>query len=323
MGRDGPRREGEFCPVRIAVAGLGGIGRLHARNASLMRAAELALLVDPDTSLAEAAAAELGAPCSASFDVALLDAAVDAVVIATPTPLHADMVIAAARAGKHVLCEKPLSLKVDAGRAATDAARAAGVALQVGFQRRFDRDFLEARRMIEDGELGELRLLRISHRNRAAPHEGDPTGRLAGSLVDMAIHDFDTARWLVGELAEVTAYGSPGATAIVGRFESGALALIDTTRTAAYGFECSVELMGERSTVRIGFTGATGDLQHLTASGSRIERPADHIERHRDAYADELRAFVACVRSGAAPAVGGEDATAALRLSLAAERCLA
>ncbi|HEX6651877.1 MAG TPA: Gfo/Idh/MocA family oxidoreductase [Thermoleophilaceae bacterium] len=305
------------------MAGLGGIGRLHARNAALMRAAELALLVDPDTSLAEATAAELGAPCSASFDDALLDPSVEAVVIATPTPLHADMTIAAAHAGKHVLCEKPLSLMANAGRAATHAARTAGVALQVGFQRRFDRDFVAARRMIEAGELGDVRLLRISHRNRAAPRGGDLTGRLGGPLVDMTIHDFDTARWLVGELAEVTAYGSPGATAIVGRFDSGALALIDNTRTAAYGFECSVEVMGERSTVRIGFSGANGDLQHLTPSGSRIARPADHIERHRDAYAEELRAFLACVRSGAAPAVGGDDATAALRLSLAAERCLA
>jgi myo-inositol 2-dehydrogenase / D-chiro-inositol 1-dehydrogenase len=287
-----------------------------------MRVAELALLVDADGSVAETAAAELGAPCSASFDDAIGDPSVDAVVIATPTPLHADMVVRAARAEKHVLCEKPLSLDVATGRAATEAARVAGVALQVGFQRRFDRDFTAAHRMIRAGELGEIRLLRISHRNRTAPHEGDLAERLGSAFVDMTIHDFDTARWLVGEVAEVAAFGADGATAVVGRFESGALALIDNTRTAAYGFECSVEVMGDRSTVRIGFTGAAGDLEHLTPAGTLVARPADHIERHAAAYAEELRHFVACVRSGAAPAVGGEDATAALGLSLAAERCV-
>ncbi len=262
-------------------------------------------------------------PWSSSYADALAEPAVDAVVIATPTPLHAEMVQEAAAAGRHVFCEKPLSLDVDSGRAATTAARSASVALQVGFQRRFDADFLAARAHVEAGELGPVQLLRISHRNREPPHAGELTGRLGSPFVDMTIHDFDTARWLVGEIAEVNAFASTSTGVVVARFESGALAVIDNTRAAVYGFECAVELMGERSTLRIGWGAGPPCVEHLTARGRTAPLPADHVQRHRSAYIEELRHFVGCVRSGARPAVGGADSVAALELSLAAERCVA
>jgi predicted dehydrogenase len=280
-------------------------------------------VVDCDASLARAAAGELRVPWSASYENALADPAVDAVVIAAPTPVHAQMVEQAAAAGKHVFCEKPLSLDVDSGRAATTAAGAAEVALQVGFQRRFDADFAAASARIEAGDLGEIQLLRISHRNRLPPHAGELSGRLGSPFVDMTIHDFDTARWLVGEVAEVNAFASRSTSVVVARFESGALAVIDNTRAAIYGFECAVELMGDRSTLRIGWGSGAPCVEHLTARGRTAPLPADHVERHRDAYIEELRHFVACVQSGARPAVGGADSVAALELSLAAERCVA
>jgi predicted dehydrogenase len=308
--------------IGVAVVGLGGIGLLHARHlARDVAGARLVRVVDSVRELAEAAAAELDVPWSGSYGDSLADPQVEAVVIATPTPLHAQMVHGAATVGAHVFCEKPLSLDVEDGRRATQAARAAGVRLQVGFQRRFDADFAAAKRQIDAGELGTVRLLRISHRNRVPPHSTGLTDRLGSVFVDMTIHDFDSARWLVGEVAEVSSFSAGGTAITVLRFDGGALGMIDNTRSAGYGFECSAEVMGSESTLRIGRCRRPLDIERLTARGVERPLPCDHIQRHRRAYLDELRHFVACVRSGAEPCVGGEDAVAALRLSLAAEQC--
>jgi myo-inositol 2-dehydrogenase/D-chiro-inositol 1-dehydrogenase len=302
------------------VAGLGAIGLLHARHLADLSGACLALVVDADAALASAAGEELGVPWSTAYEDALGDSGVAAVVLATPTPLHAEMAERAARAAKHVFCEKPLSLEPGSGRAASAAAEAAGVCLQVGFQRRFDADFLAAKARVDAGELGRVQLLRISHRNRVPPHEGDLSDRLGGPFVDMTIHDFDTARWLVGEIAEVNAFASGRSGVVVARFENGALGVIDNTRSAVYGFECAVELMGDRSTIRVGWE-PRAPVEQLTPDGRIAPLPADHVERHREAYVEELRHFIACVRSGTPPAVGGADSAAALELSLAAQRC--
>jgi myo-inositol 2-dehydrogenase/D-chiro-inositol 1-dehydrogenase len=296
---------------------------MHARNVVRVPGARLALLVDQDATAAAAAGRELRVRWSRSYREALADPAVDAVVIATPTPLHADMVERAAVAGKHVFCEKPLSLDVAGGRRATAAAVAAGVALQVGFQRRFDPDFVTARAHVEAGDLGAIRLLRVSHRNRVPPHEGELRSRLGGPFVDMTIHDFDTARWLAGEIAEVDAFEADGVAVVVARFEEGGLGVIDNTRSAAYGFECAVELMGEHRTLRIGWSGGASCLEELAPGERHIRLPADHVERHHAAYLEELRHFVECVAAGTAPCVGGAESVAALELSLAAERCVA
>jgi predicted dehydrogenase len=310
--------------IGVAVVGLGGIGLLHARN--VMRhvaGARLVRVVDSARGLAEAAAAELDVPWSGLYDDSLADPDVRAVVIATPTPLHAEMAERAATAGAHVFCEKPLSLDVESGQRATRAARSSGVCLQVGFQRRFDPDFADAKRQIEAGEIGAVRLLRISHRNRVPPHRTGLTDRLGSLFVDMTVHDFDSARWLVGDVAEVSAFSAGDTALTVLRFESGALGVIDNTRSAGYGFECSAEVMGSESTLRIGTDRRPLDIERLTGRGVQRPLSADHIQRHRTAYLDEMRHFVECIRAGAQPSVGGDDAVAALRLSLAAERCAA
>jgi myo-inositol 2-dehydrogenase / D-chiro-inositol 1-dehydrogenase len=310
-------------PVGVAVAGLGEIGRLHARNlAGSVRHARLLRVVDQVADLARELGAELQAAWSTSYRDALTDPAVQAVVIATPTPLHAEMVVGAARAGKHAFCEKPLSLDEQGGRAAAAAMEQARRRLQVGFQRRFDPDWMAAKKCIEAGELGSVRLLRISHRNRAHPHGG--SGERLGSLfVDMSVHDMDSARWLVGEVAEVSAFADGETAVTVLRFENGALGVIDNTRSAGYGFECSAEVMGTDSTLRIGTGSRAPDIERLTEDGLLVPLPADHIERHRAAYLEEMREFVRCLEGGEPTAVGGEDAVAALALALAAERSCA
>jgi predicted dehydrogenase len=139
----------------------------------------------------------------------------------------------------------------------------------------------------------------------------------------MSVHDMDSARWLAGEVAEVSAFGDDETAVIVLRFEGGALALIDNTRSAGYGFECAAEVMGTRATLRIGTNGRAPDLERLTGEGRLSPLPGDHIERHRAAYLEEMRQFVRCLEEGRPPRVGGEDAVAALALALAAERSCA
>ena len=308
----------------VAVIGLGEIGRLHARALDReLVDATLVMAVDPVVDLATRTAAELGVRASASYDEALGHPAVEAVVIATPTPLHAEMVERAAGAGKHVFCEKPLSLDLESGARAARAAAEAGVRLQVGFQRRFDPDFAAAKECIDSGRLGAVRMLRIAHRNRVPPHDGDLGARLGSIWVDMAIHDFDTARWLVGEIEDVSGFATAEAALVALRFADGCLGSIEVMRRAAYGFECSVELVGTDGTIRIGAGASPAGVELLTPDGSRRAIPADHIERHRSAYTEELRHFVECVRSGTEPRVGAEDALEALKLSRRAEGCSA
>ena len=134
----------------------------------------------------------------------------------------------------------------------------------------------------------------------------------------MSVHDMDSARWLAGDVEEVRAFGDDSTAVIVLRFASGALGVIDNTRVAGYGFECSAEVMGSRATLRIA-TPASG-VEQLTAQGHLAGLPADHIECHAVAYLEELRHFVDCVASGSAPRVGASDALAALSLALEAER---
>jgi predicted dehydrogenase len=310
--------------VGLAVIGLGAIGRLHARHvATALPGARLVMVVDRVSELAESVADELEVGWSTAPADALGEPEVSAIVIAAPTPAHAELIEGAAAAGRHVFCEKPLALELAVAQRAVRAARSAGVRLQVGFQRRFDPDFLAAKGHIDSGDVGAVQLLRVAHRNRTPPHETGLVERLGSIFVDMAVHDFDTARWLVGEVAEVSAFEHRRNAVTVVRFANGALGVIDNSRFAGYGFECSLEVVGTESTLRIGGRGLPLDLDRLTACGALTRIAEDHVERHLTAYRDELRHFVACVRDGAEPSVCGEDAIAALRLSLAAERCAA
>ena len=306
----------------VAVAGLGAIGRLHARNlAGRVPGARLARLVDPVERAGRSLATQLSVPWSPDLDDALADDAVEAVVIATPSPLHAEMVGRAAAGSRHVFCEKPISLELAGGREALRAAEAAGVSVQVGFQRRFDPDWKRARAIVAAGGVGEVQLLRISHRNREHPH-GGRTERLGSLFVDMAVHDMDCARWLVGEVRAVNALAAAAGESalIVLEFENGALGAIDDVRNAGYGFECSAELVGTRSTLRIATGYRASGVERLTPEGLTACLAADHLERHATAYLDELIGFVDAVRTGRSAGASGADALAALELALAAER---
>lgn len=314
----------------IAVLGLGRMGRLHATNLAYgCPTAELACVVDADAEIARREADRLGVRWATSADAALSDDGVDAVVIATPTSTHAEVLASAVAAGKHVLCEKPLSSDRASTIDAIEATRKAGLKLQVGFHRRFDPDWAEATRRIAAGELGEVYLFRTSLRDMVPP----PPQFLAGSggfFVDVTIHDLDTARWMVGEVSEVSATGAalsdPGFAEIgdldhavvVLRFESGALGVIDNSRVAGYGYECSTEVVGSAATVRIDHP-QQRHVQWLTPGQVAQDVVRDFVARYPLAYADELKAFGRCILDDVPPAVSGLDGLAAFDLAGVAE----
>jgi myo-inositol 2-dehydrogenase/D-chiro-inositol 1-dehydrogenase len=316
--------------VRIGLAGLGRMGRIHAGSLSARCAsAELACVYDADPEVSRRASERYGVARAASYDDILADESIDAVAIATPTASHAGLCVRASQAGKHVFCEKPISLGRQETVAAIETVRAAGVIFQVGFHRRFDPDWVAAVDRMRSGELGEVYLFRTSLRDMIPPQPEFLAGS-GGFFVDVTIHDLDTARWMVGEIVEVSAHGSalsgPGfaetgdidTAVVVLRFESGALGVIDNSRAAGYGYECSTEVMGRHATVRIDHP----EYRHYewrTPGWASRGLARDFEQRFPAAYAGELEAFARCAADGLPPRVTGYDALAAFDLARAAE----
>ncbi|MCX6464478.1 MAG: Gfo/Idh/MocA family oxidoreductase [Pseudonocardiales bacterium] len=315
--------------MAVGLTGLGRMGRLHAGNlAARCAAARLACVHDADPAVAAAVAAELDVPWTESFDELL--GACEAVAVATPTASHAELSVRAAAAGRHVFCEKPVSLDRATTCAVIEAVDRAGVVFQVGFHRRFDPDWAAVAARVHAGELGEVTLFRTSLRDMTPP---DPAflATSGGFFADVTVHDLDIARWLVvpgaGEVVEVTAHGSAADPAFVAageietcvvvlRFANGALGVIDNSRSARYGYECSTEVMGTLATARVE---APHGHEWRTSGQAAYPLPRDFADRFPHAYAAELDAFARCVRSGATPLVTGRDALAASDLAAACD----
>jgi myo-inositol 2-dehydrogenase / D-chiro-inositol 1-dehydrogenase len=322
--------------LRVAQVGLGRIGAFHANTlARRVAEAELAMVVDADAGRAEATGSRYGVPWSRRFEDILSERSIDAVLIASPTPLHPEMVEGAAAAGKHIFCEKPLSLDARRADDALLAVRRAGVMFQIGFHRRFDPDFLVVKERIADGSIGDIRLFRATCRDMHPPSL-EYLKSCGGIFADVTLHDFDVARWLVGEIDQVYAMGAalsdPAIAEVAGdvdnvvvalRFRSGALGLIDDSRASGYGYDASLEVMGSRSTVRVGAAAqrVTG-IETLSEASHHSDIGTDFVERFAAGYVGAVAAFVKAVLAGRRPAPGGEDAVAAFSLAQAARQSM-
>ena len=318
-------------PVGIGVIGTGWMGRFHAEiRRSRVPGATLAGIADPAPGVAAQVAADLGAAAAYQDPAELLaDPGVDAVVIASPATTHADLVVAAAAAGKGVFCEKPMALTLADADRAVAAAADAGVVLQVGFNRRFARDFVDAQQGVVDGRIGTPQLLRSLTRD---PGPAPDLGRVKPWTIyyETLIHDFDTLLWLNPGATPVEVYAIADAlvqpqykdsglldTSVVTiRFDNGAIAVAEANFSALYGYDVRGEVFGSAGMVSAGdvkrnaatFYGADG----LSGATSRL-----NIELFADAYVAELVSFAAAVRSGSAAAVTGVDARRALAIALA------
>lgn len=317
--------------MRIGVVGLGRIGRLHAELlAHEVPGARVTHVFDAYAPAAVDVGSRLGARVAASADE-LLDA-VDAVAICTPTDTHADLLVAAAAAGRAIFCEKPVSLDLGTVDRALAAVEAAGVPFQIGFNRRFDPAHAAVAAAVADGTVGEPHLARISSRDPDPPpleyvrHSG-------GLFLDMTIHDFDMARFVVGaEIEEVYARAAVRvelAVADAGDVDTavltlvhanGCLTTIDNSRRARYGYDQRVEVFGSE-----GMASSANPLAHTatvaTATGMHAPAlPSFFLDRYVPSYVGEWRAFVDAVSAGLAPPVGLADARAPLVAGLAALR---
>ncbi len=318
--------------VRFAIIGAGRISQLHTENLTrYIPEAEVLVIADVDSAAAYETAQRFGVP-HATGDPGEIFAndAIDAVAICSSTETHADFIIEAARAGKHVFCEKPIALDLGAVDAALAAVEESGVKLQIGFNRRFDPNFRGLRDAVRSGEVGEPYLLQITSRDPAPPPLSY-VERSGGLFLDMTIHDFDMARFLLDdEIEEVSARGAVRVDPAIGeagdidtavvtvRYRSGVLGVITNSRQAVYGYDQRVEVLGSLGSVLC--ENETPDrLIRQTEAGIVQSKPLYFIfERYQQSYADELRSFIRSLREDTTVEVTGLDGRAPVVLALAA-----
>lgn len=316
--------------IKFALLGCGRIGVLHARNVAKADGARLETVFDPNTTAAEAVARVHGCGVSASVEDAIGKA--DAVLIATSTATHADLIELAAKAGKPILCEKPIDLSLDRVRACRKAIEGYNVPIQIGFNRRFDPGHRAARNACIAGKIGKLEQVVITSRDPGMPPRGY-TAVSGGIFRDMTIHDFDVARFMLDdEPTEVFATGSalvdPTIGTDFGDFDSimvvmraadGKLCHINNSRRSAYGYDQRIELFGSEGM----FISDNRKAHELKFYGSTTSDAAEpylnfFVERYAEAYEAEIAAFIATIRDGRPIQATFDDGYRALVLAEAA-----
>jgi myo-inositol 2-dehydrogenase/D-chiro-inositol 1-dehydrogenase len=322
--------------LRIAVLGCGRIGQMHAANVARHPRALLATVYDVHRPSAEKVAAAQGVTAAASPEEIFGSDKVDAVLIATATPTHADYIEMAVASNKAALCEKPIDLSLERVNECARKISGAKVPIQIGFNRRYDPGHSGARAALLAGDIGELHQVIITSRDPAMP----PRAYLeaAGGLFrDMTIHDFDLARFMLGEeptevFAVANALIDPALCAelnevdsamFILRTASGKQCLINNSRTAVYGYDQRVELMGSRGMLISG-NRKPHELRRFTSASVESAQPYQFffVERYSEAFMAEIDGFVDCVEKGALPLASFEDGRKALVLAEAAYRSM-
>jgi myo-inositol 2-dehydrogenase / D-chiro-inositol 1-dehydrogenase len=319
--------------MKVALLGAGRIGRLHGRLLAATAGVEEVVIADADPTRATQVAAEVGGTAAPAIEAAI--GAADAVVIAAATTAHAELVRGSIARGLPTFCEKPLAADLEDTLAVAGEIERSGVPFQLGFQRRFDAGYREARRLVESGELGTLYAIRLAGHDPAPPHESYiPTS--GGLFRDFSIHDFDILRWLTGrEVEEVYADGGVRGFPVFGKYgdvDTGVatLRMIDgpfVTLTSArhdpLGYDIRAELFGSADSVSVGL----GPRTPLRSVEPGVPPPggpawADFVDRFNAAYAAEFAAFIGVARGDVPSPCTARDGVAALRIAEAATRSL-
>lgn len=322
--------------IRVGLIGAGRIGELHIEHlARNIPEVELTTICSLNLSNLKSIAEQYNVPkVTTDYNTLLADPQIDAVLITASTNTHVEMSQAAAKAGKHIFCEKPISLDLEQIDETLAIVEKAGVKFQVGFNRRFDASFKRVREAVASGEIGEPHIMRISSRDPAPPPI-EYVKVSGGIFLDMTIHDFDMARYLIGdEVVEVYAAGGVrvdpkigeagdiDTTVITLRFQNGVIGTIDNSREAVYGYDQRVEVFGSKGMV----TAANPLTDTVTFSGSDGSRAASppyfFVERYKSAFLSELQAFFTCIQEDTLPAVTGADGRAPVVIGFAALKSL-
>ncbi len=323
--------------LNVGLIGLGRLGRVYARDlAARVTGVHLQAVADTNATLAEETARELGVPRWYMDPIAMLDDPdINAVIIVSPTDTHCDLVVSTLERGKPVFCEKPPALSLAETKTMKDAVARTHGFLQMGFMRRFDAGYAAAKKKIEEGVIGTPIVFKSSSRDPYRPslEYANPKSS-GGMIVDMGIHDFDLARWYMGEVASVTAVGGTLAypelnevgdidNAIVTlTFASGRIGVVDLSRSGIYGYDIFGELLGTTGTLRIGYLRET-PLFVMTKNQVSHDTVPFFMERFRDAYPAQLQNFVENLQKDREPTITIDDGIGSLRIALAATRAQA
>jgi myo-inositol 2-dehydrogenase/D-chiro-inositol 1-dehydrogenase len=320
--------------LRIGIIGAGRIGRVHAESLAFrIPEAAPSAIADINGDAAQEVAERCGIPRVATDSKEILnDPAIDAVLICSPTETHANLIVGAARAGKHVFCEKPIDHSVSNIDRALQEVKRSGVKLQVGFNRRFDANFVRVHNAIMQGEIGTPHLMHIVSRDPGPP----PLSYIktsGGIFLDMTIHDFDMARFLVGDEVEslyatggvrvdpeIGKVGDLDTAVIVLQFKNGVIGTIDNSRKAAYGYDQRVEILGSKGAIA---TENCYPNQAILSTAAAIQRDLPlnfFMERYTESFVSELRAFVQAVVLDQPVPVNGIDGRVAVVMALAARK---
>jgi inositol 2-dehydrogenase len=320
--------------LAVGLIGLGRLGRVYARDlASRIAETRLVAVADPAGSLAADVADEFDVPKHYADPLALIDdSAVDALVIVSPTHTHRELVVAAAARRKPTFCEKPPALALDEVSAMQAAIARGGMFFQMGFMRRFDAGYASAKKQIDAGRIGTPLVFKSTSRDPFRPtlEYANPKSS-GGMLIDMGIHDFDLARWFMGDVRTVSTIGATIAypeLATVGdidnavaslTFANGKLGVVDLSRSGIYGYDIATEILGLEGTLKIGYLRET-PVMVLTKNSVTHDTVPYFMERFRDAYTTQLQNFAQNVLHDRTPPITIEDGLEALRIGVAATR---
>jgi len=319
--------------IKVAVAGLGRIGKIHLTNLC-QNFPEVDVVAAMDIfDESKAIVDEFRIPKFINnFDDLLSVQGLEAIIICSPTDTHADYVIRAAKAGKQIFCEKPLDLSLERVHEVLDVVNENGVKLMLGFNRRFDPNFLKIKNMVDSGQIGDPQILKITSRDPGPP----PISYIkvsGGIFMDMAIHDFDMARYIMNkEVVEVYSRGAVLVDPAIGEagdidtalttltFEDGTMANIDNSRKAAYGYDQRLEVFGSAGMVKAD-NNFPDNHQHFSADGIHGSLPLNFfLERYTTSYLNEMSAFFKSIKTGEDLPVTGKDGREAMKIALAAKK---
>jgi myo-inositol 2-dehydrogenase / D-chiro-inositol 1-dehydrogenase len=318
--------------VNIAIFGVGRIGKIHLKNLLRFPGVNVVAVADTHFPADEFKKEFKEVFFSSNPEEVLALPSVEAVLICTPTSSHAAMIELALQSGKHIFCEKPVDLSLERTKALVDMANQSGVKLMLGFNRRFDPDFLQARKSIQAGRIGDIQILKITSRDPGLPPL-DYIKNSGGLFMDMAIHDFDMARYMMGkEVKEVYSRGLVLVDKQVGEvgdvdtalttliFEDDTYAVIDNSRKAIYGYDQRLEVFGNKGMIQV------ENNQHnrnviSDAEGIHQSLPLDFfMDRYAASYLNEIQYFVDAISKNAPIPVSGDDGLKATIIAVAAKK---
>ncbi len=322
--------------LKIGLIGLGRLGNVYGSHlAHHVPNAHLYAVSDANESLAKSFAKKYDVnKMYQNYSDIITDKDVDAIVVITPTSAHKEIVIDALKAGKPTFCEKPISVSLNEAEQMLDIVEKTGTFFQMGFQRRFDRGYLAAKKKLDRGEIGTPVVFRSSSRDPFAPplEFCDPK-KSGGMILDMGIHDFDVARMFMGEIESVYSIGGALAypemkkigdidNAVISLyFQNGTLGVVDLSRNAVYGYDIRTEILGTKGTLKVGYLRETPVLT-LTKNGVTHDVVPHFMERFGEAYLTQIQDFTNNVLKDKEPTITAQDGVKALKVSLAATKSL-